>query len=247
MRGQTLVPQPEPYKGATAPARHEVLHHEVLAISITESDLAQTADFVLYHFTRDREATKYMTSEMDVSYEQYYYVTWSQSGIVDHNQFYEQLKAILPPRTKVYGGQLACLHLGGDGVVNYRALIVLPYVTRGERKDSWGNWPDHNDFLREKLTMVIRRKNRETGEDEDVRDTEYILFEVPRRKRVSVAGMNTVDVGYEDLSEFLGKVQARIKKDGLEKVFGKRIDPEMVSVSFCLPSVTVVLGKSKLT
>jgi hypothetical protein len=117
---------------------------------------------------------------MDASYEQFYFVTWSESRIVDHNLFYKKLTAILPSRTKVYGGQETCTGSSETGLVCYHALIALCFVPRQQRSGNWGQWPAWAS-LKKKLGMVVRRKDLGTGENECVRDTERINIYVPSR------------------------------------------------------------------
>jgi len=57
----------------------------------------------------------------------YCFVTWSQSKIDDHMEFYEKLKELLPEGAKVYGGK----ELHADGRPHYHAVI------RFRRKVHW--------------------------------------------------------------------------------------------------------------
>jgi hypothetical protein len=157
---------------------------------------------------------------MDALYEQFYFVTWVQSRIVDENLFYKKLKAIVPSRTKVYGGQKPCVDPSEPRKVCYHAVIALPFVPRRERYTTkWGHWPAWAE-LKDRLVMVIRQKNPETGEYKCVRDTERINIQVPSRWRS----------GYEDLPKFFENVQAYIEKDDNKLLFGNRIDPRELQV-----------------
>jgi hypothetical protein len=65
---------------------------------------------------------------MDARYERYYFVTWSESRIVDYNDFYKQLKALLPSETEVYGVRECHVDFSETGAVQYHALLVFPFV-----------------------------------------------------------------------------------------------------------------------
>jgi len=153
----------------------------------------------------------------------YYFVRWAQSCIVDHNQFYEQLKALLPPGTEVYGGQERHIGPSDTGVVDYHAVLGLPFISLRERFEVWSErqreeyrkweYPTH-DVVVGNLTMIL------TGKDEEVTRTDDITVQCPERIGIE---------GWRDLPCFFGVAQQYIEKCCMDSRFGDRIDPQRVS------------------
>jgi hypothetical protein len=158
---------------------------------------------------------------MGANYERYYFLTWTRRQTEDRFDFYGKLKARVPEGTGIYGCQYG--HPSETGVVNYHALIVLPFVPEGERCGCgiiWGNWPA-SEFLRERLALVGEVRKSDTGEDEELRDAARMHIRVPKRRN---------DGGYKDLRDFLENAQLYIESDENKLLFGDRIDPNGVEV-----------------
>jgi hypothetical protein len=84
----------------------------------------------------------------------YAYVTWSQSRIDDHEEFFNRLRAILPQGTEIFGGR----ELHQDGHSHYHVVMHFP------RRVHWSD---------ARTKLMVKK------DDGDV-DTKAIRIEVPR-------------------------------------------------------------------
>jgi hypothetical protein len=161
---------------------------------------------------------------MDAQYERYYFVSWSNSRIVDYNAFYKQLKALLPSETEVYGVRECHVDPSETEVVQYHVLLAFPFVRlRERRRKEIRKWVSPTSVA-QNLVMVVQQKNLVTEQCEEVSDTVYISIQCPRRQ----LGSMSAECEYEDLPKWFEQCQSYIEKDGPIRVFGHRIDPQRV-------------------
>ena len=176
-------------------------------------------------------------------YEQFYFVTLTKSRIVDHNDFYEQLKALVPPGTTVYGGQVSLeVGLCETGVVHYHVFLGFPFVHPRDRGRSGSRKWFTETSVRESLLEVFGERKEDLDpekEDEECSDdddddpaekaAEKAEAEVRYRAHVIVSGpLRGCRGEYRELSKFFENAQACVEKDDNKLLFGDRIDPGTV-------------------
>jgi hypothetical protein len=195
-----------------------------------------------------------MTSKMEARYEQIYLVTLTKSHIVDHNKFYEQLKALVLPGTQVYGGQVPVLDpLVGTGVVDYEVVLAFPCVRQSERgRQEIRKWVSSMS-VRESLLEAFGegtkdpdpnlKEGEECGDEPQCADG---IEEVDVEKEVNEVEITyscnvsvnrpprcTESRRYKDLPDWFEDVQAYVEAGSVpNKLFGDRIDPAQVSGTF---------------
>lgn len=165
---------------------------------------------------------------MDASYERYYFVSWSNSRIVDYNAFYKQLKALLPSETEVYGVRESHVDSSETGVVQYHALLAFPFVRPRERRRQFIRKWVNPTSVAQNLVMVVQQKNLVTEQYEEVTDTVYISIQCPRRQ------LGSMSAEYENLPKWFEQCQSYIGGGDPNRVFGDRIDPQKVSEASCV-------------
>jgi hypothetical protein len=163
---------------------------------------------------------------MDALYERVYFVTVLGSHIVDENEFYLRLKAIVPDGTKIYGCWVPRVGQGETGVVNYYVVVAFPFVTWRERLrpevSKWVSATSVGESLLaafgERISVVVPHlvedEVDEVDEESEESEESYARY---------TAG--TDEFAYGDLATFLEDTQTYMEKDGLDKTFGDRIDP----------------------
>jgi hypothetical protein len=172
---------------------------------------------------------------MDASYERYYFVKLWQSSVVGHKDFYEQLKALVPEGTKIYGGQVKFLALenrgsGETGVANYEVVLGFPFVQRRYRRQElirkWVNLTSVRESLYEAFGEPEGDPDPEQ-EDEEWGDVDGIVEQCIEKRKKAVRYRVGISVSVpragQESAKFLENVQAYIEKDDNELLFGDRI------------------------
>jgi hypothetical protein len=182
---------------------------------------------------------------MDASYERNYFVTLWGSSVVDHKDFYEQLKALVPEGTKIYGCQVEFLALDNPsetGVVNYQVLLGFPFVPRPyRRRESARKWVNLTS-VRESLYEAFGEPEGDP-EDEECSDSDDIVEQCEKEVRYRVGISVSVPRAGQELKKFVDNVQAFIEKDDNKLLFGDRIDTNYTVDKFLLQKYTEFIAE----